>query len=56
MITRRTAELREERATVAAAAIMAIDGGLDAGTAGEVARVLGRLEAALRARTSVALE
>jgi len=56
VITRRTAELREERATVAAAAIMAIDGGLDAGTAGEVARVLGRLEAALRARTSVALE
>lgn len=35
---------------------MAIDGGLDAGTAGEVARVLGLLEAALRARTSVALE
>lgn len=56
MITRRTAELREERATVAAAANMAIGGGLDAGTAGEVARVLGLLEAALRARTSVALE
>ncbi len=37
VIPRRTAELREERATVAAAANMAIDAGLDAGTAGEVA-------------------
>lgn len=55
-ITRRTAELREERATVAAAADMAIDGGLDAATAEQVVRVLGLLEAALRARTSVALE
>jgi len=56
VIARRTRELREERATVAAAANMAIDGGLDDPAAGEVARILTLLEAALRARTSVARE
>lgn len=55
-VARRTDELREERIPVAAAADMAINGGLDENTAGEVVRVLDLLEAALRARTSVGLE
>lgn len=56
VIARRTEDLREEHATVADAATMAIGGGLDEGTAAEVARVLTLLEAALRARTGVGLE
>ena len=56
VIARRAGDLREERATVAAAANMAIAGGLDAETTEEVARVLRLLEAALRARTRVGLK
>lgn len=56
VIARRTQDLREERATVAAAANMAINGGLDERTAEEVARVLRLLEAALRTRTGIGLE
>jgi len=55
-VARRTDELAEERAPVAAAANMAIDGGLDEATVEDVVRVLGLLEAALRARTGVGLE
>ncbi len=55
-VGRRVGALREERASVAAAANMAVDGGLDDETAGEVLRVLALLEAALRARTAVGLE
>jgi len=46
VIARRGGDLREERATVAAAANMAVAGGLDAEATEEVARVLGVLEAA----------
>lgn len=56
VIARLTQDLREERATVAAAANMAINGGLDEATAEGVARVLSLLEAALRVRTSIGLE
>ena len=55
-IARRTDELREERTAVAAAANMAINGGLDEDTAEEVVRVLDLLEAALRTRTGIGLE
>lgn len=55
-IGHRIGELRAERTTVAAAANSALAGGLDDETAQEVHRVLALLEAALRARTSVALE
>ncbi len=48
----RLAELREERGVVSAAANEALRGGLPEATAAEVARVLGRVEAALRARTA----
>ncbi len=54
-VARRLGDLHEERPTVAAAANMAVNGGLDEDTAEEVERVLALLEAALRARTSVGL-
>jgi hypothetical protein len=41
---------------VGAAANRALQGGLDAATAADVERVLGRLEAALRVRTVAALD
>ena len=43
-------ELRAERPAVGAAANAALEGGLDDGQAADVERVVGRLEAALRAR------
>jgi hypothetical protein len=43
-------ELRAERPAVGAAANAALEGGLDEGQAADVERVVGRLEAALRAR------
>jgi hypothetical protein len=52
----RLAELREGRAAVGAAANRALEGGLDAGQIEDVARVLGRLEAALAARVAGGLE
>jgi len=55
-VARRVGDLGAERGTAAAAANAAILGGLDEDTADEVLRVLGLLEAALRARTSVGLE
>ncbi len=55
-ISNRIGDLREERGTVAAAANMAVNGGLDDDTIEEVERVLDLLEAALRARTTVGLE
>jgi len=55
-IALRVGDLREERPTVAAAANLAVSGGLDEETSHEVERVLGLLEAALRARTAVGLE
>jgi hypothetical protein len=48
----RLAELREARGAVAGAANAALQGGIDDDTLEEVERVLGRLEAALRARLS----
>ncbi|MCW3011545.1 MAG: hypothetical protein JWO90_1949 [Solirubrobacterales bacterium] len=54
-IAHRISALREERATVAAAANTAINGGLDEDSAEEVERVLTLLESALRARTAVGL-
>ncbi|HEV2812951.1 MAG TPA: hypothetical protein VGW10_06840, partial [Solirubrobacteraceae bacterium] len=50
----RLAELREERATVGDAANAALRGGLPDETAAEVERVLGRVEAAIRARAITA--
>jgi hypothetical protein len=52
----RLEELRSERGPVGAAANRAVQGGLDAETAADVERVLGRLEAALRVRTVTALD
>jgi hypothetical protein len=52
----RLEELRAERGAVGAAANRALQGGLDAATAADVERVLGRLEAALRVRTVAALD
>jgi hypothetical protein len=48
----RVAELREGRDVVAAAANAAVRGELDDGATGDVEHVLGRLEAALRARSA----
>jgi hypothetical protein len=48
----RLAELAAARGTVDAAAAAALTGGLDEAQIADVARVLGRLEAALRARTA----
>ena len=48
----RLEELRELAPRASAAAAAARAGGLDEATAGEVGKVLGRLEAALRARTA----
>jgi hypothetical protein len=55
-LEQRLAELRELRAAAEAAAEAALQGGLDDAAAADVARVLGRLEAALRARTAVGLD
>ncbi len=55
-IAPRLQDLREERAAVAAAANAALEGGLDDETADDVQRILELLEAALRARTTIALE
>jgi hypothetical protein len=55
-IARRTDELCEERATIAAGANAAIRGGLAGDTAGEIVRVLELLEAALRTRSDISLE
>jgi hypothetical protein len=52
----RVAELREERGAVGAAANRALEGGLDAAQIEDVARVVGRLEAALAARVAGGLE
>jgi len=52
-LERRIAELRELRPAANAAADAARQGGLDDAAAADVQRVLGRLEAALRARTAV---
>ncbi|HEV2999436.1 MAG TPA: hypothetical protein VGW75_01760 [Solirubrobacteraceae bacterium] len=53
-LDRRLAELGAERATVADAAQAALRGGLPDAALAEVERVLGRLEAALRARSASA--
>jgi hypothetical protein len=52
----RLAELRAERPAVGAAANRALEGGLDAEQIDDLARVLGRLEAALAARVAGGLE
>jgi hypothetical protein len=52
----RLAELRDERTAVGAAANAALQGGLDDASTADVERVLGRLEAALRARTALGFE
>jgi hypothetical protein len=49
-------ELREERGAVGAAANRALEGGLDEAQVADVARVVGRLEAALAARVAGGLE
>jgi len=49
----RLEELRDARASVGAAANAALQGGIDDDTLAEVERVLGRLEAALRARVAL---
>ena len=49
-------ELRELRRGVEAAAETALQGGLDDGARADVEHALGRLEAALRARTALGLE
>ncbi|MCW3016671.1 MAG: hypothetical protein JWO02_3763 [Solirubrobacterales bacterium] len=51
----RIGELRELRGIVGDAANRALQGGLDDDTAADVARVVGRLEAALRVRTTLGL-
>jgi hypothetical protein len=51
-LARRLGELREERGVVGSAANRALEGGLDAAQIEDVARVLGRLEAALTARVA----
>ncbi len=51
-LAERLTELRADREAVAAAANRALDGGLDPAEEASVDRVLGRLEAALRARTA----
>ncbi|WP_205697304.1 hypothetical protein [Conexibacter sp. SYSU D00693] len=51
-LSARLAELREGRGAVGAAANMALQGGLDEATILEVERLVGRTEAALRARTA----
>ncbi len=48
----RVAELRDERGAVGEAANAALRGGLDEQTAADVERIVGRIEAALRARTA----
>jgi hypothetical protein len=48
----RLAELRDAREAVGAAANAALRGGLDDAASADVERVLGRVEAALRARTA----
>jgi hypothetical protein len=55
-LDQRIAELRELRPAAEAAADAALQGGLDDAATGDVERVLGRLEAALRARTAVGLD
>ena len=52
----RLEELRSERGAVGAAANAALRGGLDEATAADVTRVVGRLEAILRARTALGFE
>ena len=49
-LAERLADLRDARETVGAAANAALQGGIDDATAEEIDRILGRLEAALRAR------
>jgi hypothetical protein len=51
-LAERVEELRAAKAPIAAAARAALAGGLDETAAADVARVLGRIEAALRARTA----
>jgi hypothetical protein len=55
-LAERIAELRDQRAAVAAAANRALEGGLDADQIADVERVVGRLEAALAARVAGGLE
>lgn len=55
-MARRIDELRAERGAVGAAANRALEGGLDAAQIEDVARILGRLEAALTARVAGGLE
>jgi hypothetical protein len=52
----RLAALRDERPAVGAAANAALQGGLDDASIADVERVLGRLEAALRARTALGFD
>jgi hypothetical protein len=52
----RLAALRDERGAVGAAANAALQGGLDDASIADVERVLGRLEAALRARTALGFD
>jgi hypothetical protein len=51
-LNKRLGELAEERGAVGAAANAALQGGLDPQQSEDIARVLGRLEAALRARSA----
>jgi hypothetical protein len=55
-LAERLAELRDERGAVGAAANSALQGGLDAEQAADVARVVQRLEAALAARVAGGLD
>jgi hypothetical protein len=52
----RLAALRDERPAVGAAANAALQGGLDDASIADVERVLGRLEAVLRARTALGFD
>jgi len=52
----RLAELRDLQPAVETAAAAALEGGLDDEATGDVERVLGRLEAALRARSAVGFD
>ena len=51
-LAERIEELREERGSVGAAANAALQGGLDDETVADVERIVGRLEAAMRARAA----
>lgn len=52
----RIGQLREERGAVGAAANAALEGGLDEAATADITRVIGRLEAALRVRTTAGFD